>query len=61
MKNDTVAALNNKCEAVLMILDLSSAFDTVNYDYLMNRLEHSVDITEATMYDCIRTSLGVTR
>ena len=32
MKNDIVAALNNMGEAVLVILNLSSAFDTVNDD-----------------------------
>ena len=32
-----------------MMLDLSSAFDTINYDILMNRLQHSVGITDAAL------------
>ena len=41
--------VDNKGKGVLMMLDLYSAIDTTNHDYLMNRLQHSVGITDAAL------------
>ena len=43
------ATLDEKGKVVLVMLDLSSAFDTINHDILMNRLQHSVGITDAAL------------
>ena len=47
VKNDI--GLDEKGKVVLVMLDLSSAFDTINHDILMNRLQHSVGITDAAL------------
>ena len=49
VKNDIAAALDNKGKDVLMMLDSSSAFYSTNNDYLTNRLQHSVGITDAAL------------
>ena len=49
VKNDIAATLDEKGKVVLVMLDLSSAFDTINHDILMNRLQHSVGITDAAL------------
>ena len=36
--NDTHQATDNKCEAVLVMLDLSVAFDTIDHAILLDRL-----------------------
>ena len=38
-----------QCVVVLVMLDLSSAFDTINHDTLMDRLQHSVGITDSAL------------
>ena len=43
------ATLDEKGKVELVVLDLSSAFDTINHDILMNRLQHSVGITDAAL------------
>jgi len=49
MKNDIAATLDEKGKVVLPMLGLSSAFDTINHDILMNRLQHSIGITNAAL------------
>ena len=49
VKNDIDATLDEKGKVVLVMLDLSSAFDTINHDILMNRVQHSVGITDAAI------------
>ena len=44
VKNYIAAALDRKCSTILVMLDLSCAFDTVNHELLMTRLEHSFGI-----------------
>ena len=46
VENDIAATLDEKGKVVF---DLSSAFDTINHDILMNRLQHSAGITEAAL------------
>ena len=49
VKNDIAATLDEKGKVALVMLDLSSAFDTINHNILMNRLQHSVGITDAAL------------
>jgi len=41
---DITMALDNKCMAVLVLLDLSAAFDVIDHGILYERLEHSYGI-----------------
>lgn len=43
--NDIVAALDNKCRAVLVMLDLSAAFDVIDHGILFKRLDYSYGVT----------------
>ena len=45
IKNDVSAALYRKCMVLLVLLDLSSAFDTLDHHLLLNRLKYSCGIT----------------
>ena len=49
VKNDIAVTLDEKGKVVLVMLDLSSAFDTINHNILMNRLQHSVGITDSEL------------
>ena len=49
VKDYIAATLDDKGKVVPVMLDLSSAFDTINHDVLMNRLQHSVGITDAAL------------
>ena len=44
MKNDILCALNNKKAVYLVLLDLSAAFDTIDFDILHERLANSLGI-----------------
>ena len=46
VNNDIAAALDRKCTTILAMLDLSCAFDTVDHELLMTRLDHSFGITD---------------
>ena len=43
--NDIVAALDNKCRAVLVMLDLSAAFDVIDHGIRFKRLDYSYGVT----------------
>ena len=47
VKNDIGAALDRKCKIVLVMLDLSSAFETIDHEFLMTGLERSFGITDS--------------
>ncbi|CAC5379890.1 CA [Mytilus coruscus] len=47
--HDIVLALDNNCYAILVVLDLSAAFDTINHPILINRLEYSSGITGSAL------------
>ena len=44
VKNDILAALDNKKAVYLVLLDLSAAFDTIDFDVLNERLANSLGI-----------------
>ena len=39
VQNDILQSLDNKCVTVLVLLDLSAAFDTIDHHTLLHRLE----------------------
>ena len=53
--NDIIRALDTGDVALLTLLDLSSAFDTVDHDIVLNRLEISFGIVSNTQMDAIIT------
>lgn len=42
--NDIMLAMDSKCVTLLVLLDLSAAFDTVNHEILLNRLQNKVGL-----------------
>ena len=49
IKNDIDAALDRKSMVILVMLDLSSAFDTIEHEVLLTRLEHPFGITDKAL------------
>ena len=49
VKNDIAEALDRKCTTILVMLDMSCAFDMVDHELLMTRLEHSFGITDKAL------------
>ena len=43
--NDITVALDNNCCAVLLMLDLSAAFDVIDHNILLNRLDYAFGIS----------------
>ena len=54
--NDLLLAVDRGDEAVLILLDYSAAFDTINHELLLHRLEHEFLIT-GTVLEWIRSYL----
>ena len=49
VKNDIAETLDKKCTTILVMLDLSAAFDSVVHELLMTRLEQSFGITDKAL------------
>ena len=49
VKNYIAAALDRKCTTIFVMLDLSCAFDTVDHELLITRLDHSFGITDKAL------------
>ena len=47
--NDIVCALDDRKEALLVLLDFSSAFDTIDREILLNRFAHRYGISGSTL------------
>lgn len=47
--NDIAAIVDSGCAAMLMTLDLTAAFDTVDHGTLLSHLEHHVGIKGAAL------------
>ena len=45
VQNDILNAIDNHQVTIMLLLDLSAAFDTVNHSILINRLENCVRVT----------------
>ena len=45
VQNDILNAIDNHQVTIMLLLDLSTAFDTVNHSILNNRLENCVGVT----------------
>ena len=45
MHNDILTAINNRRTVILLLLDLSAAFDTVDQDILLSRLRERFGVT----------------
>lgn len=48
--NDLLLTLDSGDNAILILLDLSAAFDTVDHNVLINRLEHWVGLTGTVLH-----------
>ena len=49
VQSDICSALDSGAIAVLVLLDLSAAFDTLDHDILLNRFRHTFAISGSTL------------
>ncbi len=49
MKNDLLLSSDRGCISLLVLLDLSATFDTIDHNILLNRLENSVGISGSAL------------
>jgi hypothetical protein len=57
VQNDIICSLHGKDNVILLLLDLSAAFDTIDHDILSGRLQNHFGITEVAL-KWIRDYLG---
>ena len=49
VQNDIINAIDNHQFTIMMLQDLSAAFDTVNHSIFINRLENCVGVTSKVL------------
>ncbi len=49
MTNDLILSSDRGCNSLLVLLDLSSAFDTIDHNILLNRFENFVGISGSAL------------
>ncbi len=49
MTNDLLVSSDHGCISLLVLLDLSAAFDTIDHNILLNRLENFVGISGSAL------------
>ena len=47
--NDILCCIDSRSHLVLLLLDLSAAFDTINHDILLNKLKHLFGINKSVL------------
>ena len=55
--SDIMSAVDNGCVVVLVLLDLTAAFDTIDHAILLSRLRHRFGVTGAAL-DWLRSYLA---
>ena len=55
--SDILSAVDNGCVVLLVLLDLTAAFDTIDHGILLSRLRHRFGVTGATL-DWLRSYLA---
>ena len=49
VQNDVLTAMDSQKVTLLVLLDLSAAFDTINHSILLNRLCHRIGVKDAAL------------
>ena len=49
VQNDILRAMDNQSIAIMLLLDLSAAFDTVNHNVMLHRLTHDVGVGQTAL------------
>ena len=57
LHSDILSAVDNGCVVVLVLLDLTAAFDTIDHGILLSRLRHRFGVTGAAL-DWLRSYLA---
>ena len=53
VQNDILRAMDNQTIVIVLLLDLSAAFDTVDHDAMLHRLSHDVGVSQTALDWCV--------